>query len=124
MSPCAYASQTGIVEVLRIERLSKHFGGVVAVEDFSLAQHENEITGIIGPNGAGKTTVFNLITGVYPSDSGRIAFMKREITRLPSHTRTGLGISRTFLRHNFGGHNNLFPIYISNYEICGGENDS
>jgi ABC-type branched-subunit amino acid transport system ATPase component len=84
------------VEVLKIEGLSKHFGGVVAVEDFSLTQHEHEITGIIGPNGAGKTTVFNLITGVYPGDSGRISFMSRDITRLPSHTRTDLGISRTF----------------------------
>lgn len=84
------------MEVLKIEGLSKNFGGVVAVEDFSLTQHENEITGIIGPNGAGKTTVFNLITGVYPSDSGSISFMGRSITKLPSHTRTGLGISRTF----------------------------
>ncbi len=84
------------VEVLRIEGLSKHFGGVVAVEDFSLSQQETEISGIIGPNGAGKTTVFNLITGVYASDSGSIALMDRDITGLPSHTRTNLGISRTF----------------------------
>ena len=84
------------MEVLRIERLSKHFGGVAAVEDFSLTQGEQEISGIIGPNGAGKTTVFNLITGVYPNDSGHISFMDRDITRFPAHMRTSLGISRTF----------------------------
>ena len=59
-------------EILIIEGINKHFGGVVAVENFSLTQYENEISGIIGPNGAGKTTVFNLISGVYPTDSGRI----------------------------------------------------
>ena len=84
------------MDVLKIEGLSKHFGGVVAVENFSLTQREHEISGIIGPNGAGKTTVFNLVTGVYTSDSGSIHFFDREIRHLPSHKRTDLGISRTF----------------------------
>ena len=61
-----------------------------------MVQREDQITGIIGPNGAGKTTVFNLITGVYPVDSGKIFFHGTEITRLPSHRITGLGITRTF----------------------------
>jgi branched-chain amino acid transport system ATP-binding protein len=82
--------------VLELRALSKRFGGVVAVEDFSMVQEENRITGIIGPNGAGKTTVFNLITGVYPLDSGRILFEGREITAEPAHRRTRLGIARTF----------------------------
>lgn len=85
-----------IVDVLRIEGLSKHFGGVVAVESFSMVQPEAAITGIIGPNGAGKTTVFNLIGGVYSVDSGKIFFLEREITGLPPHSRTDLGIGRTF----------------------------
>jgi ABC-type branched-subunit amino acid transport system ATPase component len=84
------------VEILKIEGISKHFGGVVAVESFSMVQSENQITGIIGPNGAGKTTVFNLITGAASVDQGRILFMDREITKLPAHRRTDLGIARTF----------------------------
>ena len=75
------------MEVLQVEGISKHFGGVVAVESFSMVQRENQITGIIGPNGAGKTTVFNLITGATPVDAGRILFMGQEITRFPAHRR-------------------------------------
>jgi ABC-type branched-subunit amino acid transport system ATPase component len=84
------------VVILKVEGISKHFGGVVAVEDFSMVQRDNQITGIIGPNGAGKTTVFNLITGAAAVDEGRILFMDREITKLPAHRRTDLGIARTF----------------------------
>jgi len=84
------------VEILRVEGISKRFGGVVAVESFSMLQRENQISGIIGPNGAGKTTVFNLITGAAAVDQGRIVFMGREITRAPAHRRTDLGIARTF----------------------------
>ncbi len=84
------------MEILRIEGISKHFGGVVAVENFSMGQQDNQITGVIGPNGAGKTTVFNLITGATPVDQGRVLFMDREITRLPAHRRADLGIARTF----------------------------
>ena len=85
-----------LMEVLKVSDLSKNFGGVSAVAGFAMEQRENEITGIIGPNGAGKTTVFNLITGVYPVDSGKISFYGTEITRLPSHKITALGITRTF----------------------------
>jgi ABC-type branched-subunit amino acid transport system ATPase component len=84
------------MEVLKTINLSKNFGGVTAVEAFAMVQKENEISGIIGPNGAGKTTIFNLITGVYPVDSGEIWFNGKNITRLPSHKITDLGITRTF----------------------------
>ena len=84
------------MEVLKVSDLSKNFGGVSAVAGFAMKQRENEITGIIGPNGAGKTTLFNLITGVYPVDSGKISFYGTEITRLPCHRITALGITRTF----------------------------
>ena len=84
------------MEVLRITGLGKNFGGVSAVVGFGMVQQENEITGIIGPNGAGKTTVFNLITGVYPVDSGETWFYGKKITGLPSHNITALGITRTF----------------------------
>ena len=84
------------MEVLRITNLGKDFGGVSAVVQFGMVQQENEITGIIGPNGAGKTTVFNLITGIYPVDSGEIWFYGQRITGFPSHKITALGITRTF----------------------------
>ncbi len=84
------------MELLRAERISKNFGGVAAVSDFSLVQEEGEISAIIGPNGAGKTTTFNLITGVQKTDSGKLYFGGRDITRLPSHRIAALGMSRTF----------------------------
>ena len=84
------------MEILRVEEISKRFGGVVAVDSFSMVQQKNQITGIIGPNGAGKTTVFNLITGAAAVDHGKILFKEREITRLPAHRRADLGIARTF----------------------------
>ncbi len=84
------------MEILKVDGVSKNFGGVIAVESFSMVQLENQITGIIGPNGAGKTTVFNLVTGATHVDQGRILFMDREITRFPAHRRADLGIARTF----------------------------
>ena len=84
------------MEVLKVSDLSKNFGGVSAVAGFTMEQREDEITGSIGPNGAGKTSLFNVITGVYPVDSGTISFYGTEITRLPSHKITALGITRTF----------------------------
>jgi len=84
------------MDVLRVVDIKKNFGGVNAVDGFAMVQAKEEITGIIGPNGAGKTTVFNLITGVYPVDSGRMWFGDRDITALPSHRITALGIARTF----------------------------
>jgi len=96
-----------VAEVLCLEGLGKHFGGVVAVEGFSLSQGGEEITGIIGPNGAGKTTVFNLVTGVYPLDRGRIVFRDQEITSLPAHRRTALGIARTFQNIRLFGNLNV-----------------
>jgi len=82
--------------VLRIENLSKSFGGLKAAHDFGLELGNKDIQGIIGPNGAGKTTVFNLITGVYKPDSGRIRLADHEVAGLPSDAITRRGISRTF----------------------------
>ncbi len=84
------------MELLKLESVSKNFGGVQAVHAVSLVQHENEITAIIGPNGAGKTTVFNLISGIYQQDSGRIFFRGMDISGLAPHKRSALGIARTF----------------------------
>ncbi len=81
---------------LRIENLSKSFGGLRAAHDFELELGAKDIQGIIGPNGAGKTTVFNLITGVYKPDSGRIWLSEKDVTRFPANRIARHGISRTF----------------------------
>ena len=84
------------MSVLETVEVSIRFGGVQANRDVSVAVSEWEIVGVIGPNGAGKTTLFNLITGFYPPDSGRVLHHGRDITRLPVHERAALGIGRTF----------------------------
>jgi branched-chain amino acid transport system ATP-binding protein len=82
--------------ILALEEVSKAFGGVRAVEGLDLSVEEGEIFSLIGPNGAGKTTVFNLITGVYRPDRGRILFRGRAIHGLPPYRIAQLGILRTF----------------------------
>lgn len=76
--------------------LSKRFGGLLAVSDVALSLEPGEIVGIIGPNGAGKTTLIHLLSGVLLPSSGRIELDGRDITYLPAHERSRLGIGRTF----------------------------
>jgi ABC-type branched-subunit amino acid transport system ATPase component/ABC-type branched-subunit amino acid transport system permease subunit len=83
-------------ELLRIERLTKRFGGLVAVNDFHLALSGGEIVALIGPNGAGKTTVFNLISGVLDATAGSVHFRGHELARRSSREIALLGMSRTF----------------------------
>ena len=82
--------------VLRIESLTKAFGGLTAVSGLNLDLGDHDIQGIIGPNGAGKTTVFNLITGIYQPDGGRVLLMDQDITRLEPDAIARAGIARTF----------------------------
>jgi branched-chain amino acid transport system ATP-binding protein len=82
--------------VLKIDGLTKFFGGLRAVHDFDVEIKEGELIGLIGPNGAGKTTIFNMITGTYPVSDGRIVFQGDNITDRPAHEITQLGIGRTF----------------------------
>lgn len=76
--------------------LSKHFGGLRAVEDYHLTLRGGEILGIIGPNGAGKSTVFNTLTGYIHPDSGSISFLGKDITRARPHRIARAGMGRTF----------------------------
>ncbi|MHB9094379.1 MAG: ABC transporter ATP-binding protein [Eubacteriales bacterium] len=82
--------------LLNIEKVSKHFGGVRAVDDINTVIEEKKITGIIGPNGAGKTTLFNLITGAYNLTTGVIKFKGERISGLPANKIHAKGIARTF----------------------------
>jgi branched-chain amino acid transport system ATP-binding protein len=78
------------------EHLVINFGGLVAVDDFSLELKEGDLVGLIGPNGAGKTTVFNMITGTLKPTGGRIFWNGRDISGLKPNAITRLGIARTF----------------------------
>ncbi|MDR7401274.1 MAG: ABC transporter ATP-binding protein [Armatimonadota bacterium] len=82
--------------LLRLEDVSKRFGGLVANDRVSLEVHEGEILGLIGPNGAGKTTLFHCISGFYAPDEGRIFFRGQEITGKSPEEIARLGIARTF----------------------------
>jgi branched-chain amino acid transport system ATP-binding protein len=84
------------MSVLDAYDLSIRFGGVQANLDVSISVDEYEIVGVIGPNGAGKTTLFNMITGFYVPNSGRIVYRGEEITHLPVHDRAARGLGRTF----------------------------
>ena len=84
--------------LLNIEGLSRSFGGVRALDAVSFAVGEGEILGLIGPNGSGKTTSFNVITGIYRPDAGRIGFAGADITGLTAQAVYRAGIARTFQR--------------------------
>jgi neutral amino acid transport system ATP-binding protein len=85
-----------VTALLEVERATKRFGGVVAVDECSFSVQAGTITGLIGPNGSGKTTVFNLVTGYLPADSGTIRFDGRDVRR-PDPTRLARrGLIRTF----------------------------
>jgi branched-chain amino acid transport system ATP-binding protein len=94
---------TGDGVALRLEKVSKQFGGLRAVDSVELAVRPGERRALIGPNGAGKTTLFNLIAGALPATSGRILLFDHDVTRMAAHRRAALGLARTFQISN------LFP---------------
>lgn len=88
--------------MIRIESVSKHFGGLKAVDNASLEIKKGAITGLIGPNGAGKTTLFNIIAGVYTPTSGHVFLDGEDITGLQPHQLFSRGLLRTFqIAHEF-----------------------
>ena len=82
--------------LLALEGLTKRFGGLTAVREVSLQVQPGDLLGIIGPNGAGKTTLFNLISGYFRPDEGRVVFDGRDVTGQPAHAISRLGLTRTF----------------------------
>mgnify|MGYP003335463375 FL=1 len=89
-------------DILKVEKLTKYFGGLAAVSDCSLKIKKGSITGIIGPNGSGKSTLFNLIAGSLKTTSGQVFFNDEDITNVPSYELFSKGILRTFqIAHEF-----------------------
>ncbi|HBA38939.1 MAG TPA: ABC transporter ATP-binding protein [Deltaproteobacteria bacterium] len=84
------------MSLLQLEGVTKRFGGLLAIDNVSLEIDSGEAISIVGPNGSGKTTLFNLISGVYAPDQGKVVFDGLEITHLPPYRRAHLGIGRTF----------------------------
>jgi len=81
--------------ILEVQDVSKHFGGLVALDRVAFSVPEGKIVGVIGPNGAGKTTLFNVINGVYPPNGGKIVFRGEDITGRPPFEIARRGIART-----------------------------
>jgi len=82
--------------VLELQTLSRHFGGVRAVDGLDLRVQEGQIFGLIGPNGSGKSTTVNVITGLFAPTSGKILFRGEDLAAVPTHRRLRAGIARTF----------------------------
>ncbi|WP_101910968.1 ABC transporter ATP-binding protein [Marasmitruncus massiliensis] len=112
--------------LLEVKNIHKSFGGVKAIQDFSLEANPGEIHGIIGPNGAGKTTIFNVISGVYAADQGSVTLDSKNITKMEQHMITREGMGRTFQNIRlFKGLNVLENVLCafdpqSKYSIVGG----
>jgi branched-chain amino acid transport system ATP-binding protein len=83
-------------KILTTEAISKHFGGLKAVNNVSIHVEEGDIFGLIGPNGAGKTTLQNVIAGTYPPTAGRVKYRGRDITGFKAHQICHAGINRTY----------------------------
>jgi branched-chain amino acid transport system ATP-binding protein len=84
------------VALLELDNVSRRFGGIVALDEVSLAVAEGEIAGLIGPNGAGKTTAFNVITRLYRPSGGAVRYDGTDLLKQPAHRIVRLGIARTF----------------------------
>lgn len=84
------------MDTLVTKKLTKHFGGIKAVDGVSLSVKKKTITALIGPNGSGKTTLFNLVSGFYEPDKGNVVFLGKDITKLKSHQIANKGLVRTF----------------------------
>jgi branched-chain amino acid transport system ATP-binding protein len=81
---------------MRVDRVTKEFGGLIAVNDVSIDVSARSIASLIGPNGAGKTTLFNMLTGLYKPTAGRVLLGDRDISRTRPDRIKGLGVARTF----------------------------
>ena len=103
--------------MLDVQGLSKHFGGVVALDGLNLTVAPNEILGLIGPNGSGKTTFFNVITGIYRADAGSVVFNGADVTNASGRAVYQAGMARTFQRSRLSLPLSIFDnIMIGNHK--------
>lgn len=108
--------------MLKLEQLSKRFGGISAVDRVSFRVPEKKIVALIGPNGAGKTTTFNLISGLERPSNGRIEFLGRDITDQPAHRIAASGLSRTFQNLQIFGELSVLENVLAGFHLkyrCG-----
>jgi len=109
------------MSMLKINGVSKHFGGLVALDKVSFNVNQGTIVGLIGPNGSGKTTLFNCISGIYKLTAGTIEFKGKRIGNMPSHIISGHGIGRTFQQvrpfANLSVYNNIRAGYIFSNKV-------
>ena len=89
-------AETGGPTVLEVKNLSKHFGGLKAVDEVDFVVARGSVHALIGPNGSGKTTMLNVLSGLYKATGGAVVLDGRDITHLPAHQRTAAGLGRTF----------------------------
>jgi len=103
--------------LLDVQSLSKHFGGVLAIDGLNLTVAPNEILGLIGPNGSGKTTFFNVITGIYRADAGSVLFNGADVTNASGQVVYEAGMARTFQRSRLSLPLSIFDnIMIGNHK--------
>lgn len=106
--------------ILEVKGISKSFGGLKAVDDFSMGLEKSRVTALVGPNGCGKTTAFNLVTGFLKPDQGRIQFQGKDITNLPPYKMPHVGIVRSWQDvRNFQGMTVLDNVLIANQDQSG-----
>jgi branched-chain amino acid transport system permease protein len=106
--------------LLEVQGISKSFGGLKAVEDFSMDLEQGRVTALVGPNGCGKTTAFNLITGFLKPDQGRILFKNQDITNLPAYRLPPVGLVRSWQDvRNFYGMTVLDNVLMANQRQSG-----
>jgi branched-chain amino acid transport system ATP-binding protein len=106
--------------VLRLDRVSKLYGGVAALSDVSLRVGRGEVCGLIGPNGAGKTTLFDIVSGIQAPTGGTVALEGRPITSDPPEQRARAGVRRTFQRVQVFGHMTVEDNVLTATEWHGG----
>jgi branched-chain amino acid transport system ATP-binding protein len=96
MTPSKQTPGAGAGQILEVQDLTKMFGGVKAQDNINFSIEKGIVCGLIGPNGAGKTTLFNMITGIYRPDAGKVIFNGKNIKNTPVHRLVKAGVARTF----------------------------
>ena len=110
-------STTGMKTILQLEGVSRHFGGVPAVDDLTLAVNAGTITGLIGPNGAGKTTVVNLVMGLLHLSAGRVLLDGQDVSRIEAADLARAGVARTFQNIRLVPHATVLDNVLSGF-LC------